>query len=215
MDRKAADGWMVAAVAVIIRFTFRPRILVLFMVALPPFNPLRSGSCHASKFDGRQETDRRRLNSRRASVDLRRSLSGNVEATGLVCVASTAVCAIYSGILHLKSARSCKGVVHKDLIAACALDASADVRSVRTSRGLNRVTKTLRSKPAQGLSTKRVPTATLGLDRYREVGYWASMPPERPHSLASRLRYNRKASACSRVSKFDARQESKGRRLHG
>lgn len=78
MDRKAADGWMVAAVAVIIRFTFRPRILVLFMVALPPFNPLRSGSCHASNLDGGQESNSGRLHRGRTTVQRGRSCSCKV-----------------------------------------------------------------------------------------------------------------------------------------
>lgn len=184
------------------------------------FSPPRSDSSRASKFDGRKETDRRRLNSRRASVDLRRSLSGNVEATGLVCVASTAVCAIYSGILHLKSARSCKGVVHKDLIAACALDASADVRAVRTSAAISTPNQTpkettlRRMHLAPFLRRIRILASSTTDRSTRPMGDTTSMPRRPRRSTARQAPYSLPLFASYRASRFDAWYEPKGWRLH-
>ena len=74
---------MVAAVAVIIRFTFRQRILLLFMVSLPPFNPLRSGSCRASNLDARKKPKSGRLH--RGGSAVQRGRARSIER-GIPCV---------------------------------------------------------------------------------------------------------------------------------
>ena len=106
----------------------RPDVLRSLVIRLR-YSRKASAYSRASSFDARKHPKGWRLHRRGATVDLRGSLRGNVEATGLVCGTTSTISTSNRGILHLKSSGSCEGVVHKNLISACALDASADVRS--------------------------------------------------------------------------------------
>ena len=148
-------------------------------------------------------------------------MRGNVEARGLVCGTTSTISASNRGILHLKSSGSCESVVHKNLIAACALDASADVRTDRTSAAQSRERHRTTAALCEPTNARRLAPSVLRdlmpasvLKAPRLGMHSVLMPPDRTAVMEVLRLFSLRLSVSYLPSNFDAGHDTNRWRLH-